>query len=72
MAASNKIKKVMRGIRQKDISPARKSALFALRIAPEDKKRLERTAKALKMSLSEFLIQAGLFAADRLDTEGKK
>ena len=72
MVDSNRIKRVMKNIKWKDITTVRKSSLITLRIAPGDKKRLERTAAALEMSLSEFLIQTGLYAADRLENEAKK
>jgi predicted HicB family RNase H-like nuclease len=71
MAKSNKLKKVMKNISRDDIEQVKKSSAFYLRMSPVDKERLEKAASSLEISLSEFLVQAGLYAAEKLD-KGKK
>ena len=72
MTKQNKLKKIMKTVSKDDIEKVKKTAALYLRISPIDKDRLEKAARSVDMSLSEFLVQTALYAAEHLDKKGKK
>ena len=70
--STKKLKKAIRPIKGEALRRARKSTTINLRVSPDEKTQLEKAAQGLDMTLSEYMIQTGLFAAQRLAKEGKK
>ncbi|MFH2002802.1 MAG: hypothetical protein ABIK28_24240 [Planctomycetota bacterium] len=67
MDSSEKLKKVMKSVKRDDLAKPKREARIDLRLFPDEKIRLEKVARSCDLSLSEFLIQAALFAADKLE-----